>query len=77
MVYKTLIQERIAKGIEDVTISHIDQISPFPYDPMRFGYLICHSHVSILPPTLTGIPTWIIFGAKFPVLCLIRMEEEL
>jgi 2-oxoglutarate dehydrogenase E1 component len=31
-VYQTLIQERDAKGIKDVVISRIEQISPFPYD---------------------------------------------
>lgn len=31
-VYQTLIQERDAKGIKDVAISRIEQISPFPYD---------------------------------------------
>ncbi|KAJ8583721.1 2-oxoglutarate dehydrogenase, E1 component [Rhizopogon salebrosus TDB-379] len=31
-VYQTLIQEREAKGIKDVVISRIEQISPFPYD---------------------------------------------
>ncbi len=40
-VYHTLLQEREAKGIKDVAISRVEQISPFPYD------LVC--------PPLTGI----------------------
>ncbi|KIJ11039.1 hypothetical protein PAXINDRAFT_138125, partial [Paxillus involutus ATCC 200175] len=31
-VYYTLLQEREEKGIEDVAISRIEQLSPFPYD---------------------------------------------
>ena len=31
-VYHTLIQERQDKGINDVVISRVEQISPFPYD---------------------------------------------
>ncbi|KAG5643626.1 hypothetical protein DXG03_000593 [Asterophora parasitica] len=31
-VYHTLLQEREEKGIKDVAISRIEQISPFPYD---------------------------------------------
>jgi 2-oxoglutarate dehydrogenase E1 component len=31
-VYHTLLQEREDKGIKDVAISRIEQVSPFPYD---------------------------------------------
>ena len=31
-VYYTLLQEREDKGIRDVAISRLEQISPFPYD---------------------------------------------
>ncbi|EMD39728.1 2-oxoglutarate dehydrogenase complex E1 component mitochondrial precursor [Gelatoporia subvermispora B] len=31
-VYQTLLQEREDKGIKDVVISRVEQISPFPYD---------------------------------------------
>ena len=31
-VYHTLLQEREAKGIKDIAISRVEQISPFPYD---------------------------------------------
>ena len=31
-VYYTLLQEREDKGIKDVAISRLEQISPFPYD---------------------------------------------
>ena len=31
-VYHTLLQEREDKGINDVVISRLEQISPFPYD---------------------------------------------
>ena len=35
-VYHTLLQEREDKGINDVVISRVEQISPFPYDLVRF-----------------------------------------
>jgi hypothetical protein len=31
-VYHALLQEREAKGIKDIAISRVEQISPFPYD---------------------------------------------
>ena len=31
-VYHTLLQEREEKGYNDVAISRVEQISPFPYD---------------------------------------------
>jgi 2-oxoglutarate dehydrogenase E1 component len=31
-----LLQEREAKGIKDVAISRVEQISPFPYDLVRY-----------------------------------------
>lgn len=34
-VYHTLLQEREDKGITDVAISRLEQISPFPYDLVR------------------------------------------
>lgn len=34
-VYYTLLQEREDKGIKDVAISRIEQLSPFPYDLVR------------------------------------------
>lgn len=37
-VYYTLLQEREEKGIKDVAISRLEQISPFPYDLVG----ICH-----------------------------------
>jgi 2-oxoglutarate dehydrogenase E1 component len=42
-VYHALLQEREAKGIKDVAISRVEQISPFPYD------LVCS------PPTGIGM----------------------
>ncbi|KAG6874668.1 hypothetical protein C0993_012670, partial [Termitomyces sp. T159_Od127] len=33
-VYHTLLQEREEKGIKDVAISRIEQLSPFPYDQL-------------------------------------------
>ena len=35
-VYFTLLQEREKRGIKDIAISRIEQISPFPYD------IVCH-----------------------------------
>lgn len=66
-VYHTLLQEREAKGIKDIAISRVEQISPFPYD------LVCPLFTSIgmyfdcprLPPTLTRILMLIFFGAKY------------
>ena len=37
-VYHTLMQEREDKGITDVAISRLEQISPFPYDLVRYMY---------------------------------------
>jgi 2-oxoglutarate dehydrogenase E1 component len=37
-VYHTLLQEREEKGIKDVAISRIEQLSPFPYDLVRFPF---------------------------------------
>lgn len=34
-VYHTLLQEREDKGINDVVISRLEQVSPFPYDLVR------------------------------------------
>lgn len=34
-VYHALLQERDDKGINDVVISRVEQISPFPYDLVR------------------------------------------
>ena len=31
-VYYTLLQEREEKGLKDVAISRLEQVSPFPYD---------------------------------------------
>jgi hypothetical protein len=39
-VYYALVQEREARGIKDIAISRVEQISPFPYDLVRaFGCL--------------------------------------
>ncbi len=37
-VYYTLLQEREEKGYNDVAISRLEQISPFPYDLVRFFF---------------------------------------
>lgn len=34
-VYFTLLQAREERGIKDVAISRIEQLSPFPYDLVR------------------------------------------
>lgn len=34
-MYHALLQERDDKGINDVVISRVEQISPFPYDLVR------------------------------------------
>ena len=38
-VYHTLLQEREDKGINDVAISRVEQISPFPYDLVSLSVL--------------------------------------
>ena len=68
-VYYALLQEREAKGIKDIAISRVEQISPFPYD------LVCPptfprywSIVQLFPrslPTLTRILMRIFSGAKY------------
>jgi 2-oxoglutarate dehydrogenase complex dehydrogenase (E1) component-like enzyme len=35
-VYYALVQERDSRGIKDIAISRVEQLSPFPYD------LVCH-----------------------------------
>lgn len=35
-VYFALLQEREARGIKDIAISRLEQISPVPYDMVRF-----------------------------------------
>ena len=35
-VYQTLLAEREEKGYNDVVISRLEQISPFPYDLVSF-----------------------------------------
>lgn len=37
-VYYTLLQAREERGIRDVAISRIEQVSPFPYDMVRFFF---------------------------------------
>jgi len=34
-VYFTLLQAREERGIKDVAISRVEQLSPFPYDMVR------------------------------------------
>ncbi|KAI0300421.1 2-oxoglutarate dehydrogenase complex E1 component mitochondrial precursor [Russula brevipes] len=46
-VYYTLLQEREAKGIKDVAISRVEQISPFPYD-MITPHLDAYPNADIL-----------------------------
>ena len=36
-VYYTLLQARQERGIRDVAISRLEQISPFPYDLVKIG----------------------------------------
>ena len=38
-VYYTLLQEREEKGINDVAISRVEQLSPFPYDLVCIGFV--------------------------------------
>jgi 2-oxoglutarate dehydrogenase complex dehydrogenase (E1) component-like enzyme len=40
-VYHALLQEREDKGIKDVAISRVEQLSPFPYDLVRL--LLCYN----------------------------------
>ena len=34
-IYYTLVQEREQRGVKDVAISRLEQLSPFPYDLVR------------------------------------------
>lgn len=67
-VYYTLLQERQEKGIKDVAISRVEQISPFPYDMVRSLWRILpfhvYSSVSSLLRTSTSILMPIFYGAK-------------
>jgi 2-oxoglutarate dehydrogenase complex dehydrogenase (E1) component-like enzyme len=40
-VYFALLQEREDKGIKDVAISRIEQLSPFPYDIVSTDTIPC------------------------------------
>ena len=40
-VYHYLLAEREARGIKDVVISRVEQISPFPYDLVRRIAAVC------------------------------------
>lgn len=58
-VYHTLLQEREAKGIKDIAISRVEQISPFPYDlvcPPFSPPLECRLTVPQIAPHLDAYP---------------------
>ena len=68
-VYHTLLQEREDKGINDVVISRVEQISPFPYDLVstpRYDQMV--DAVLMIPLrsrlTLTSTPTRTFSGAR-------------
>lgn len=53
-VYYTLLQEREDKGIKDVAISRVEQVSPFPYDLVRPHVLVsCAASITLFAPQLT------------------------
>ena len=68
-VYFALLQEREEKGIKDVAISRIEQLSPFPYDIVSTGTVpreINTDHKSSRSlPTSISIPTLICSGVKY------------
>jgi hypothetical protein len=47
-IYHTLLQEREERGIADVAISRLEQLSPFPYD------LVCDIHWCLQTRILCG-----------------------
>ena len=67
-VYHTLLAAREERGIKDIAISRIEQISPFPYDLVRSLFysvrrlIIEQFHRS--RPTWTSTPTPLNFGAR-------------
>jgi 2-oxoglutarate dehydrogenase E1 component len=56
-VYYTLLKEREARGIHDVAISRLEQISPFPYDLVgNFLSFVLSSQLMTL--MISSLHTW-------------------
>lgn len=75
-VYYALLKERRDRGIKNVAISRLEQISPFPYEMVRitntFPILSLISIDLGYPPTSTNIPMPTFFGAKYvPIISLV------
>jgi hypothetical protein len=68
-VYFALLQEREEKGIKDVAISRIEQLSPFPYDIVSTCTESCEINTDYKSVRslhiLTSIPTPIYSGVKY------------
>lgn len=65
-VYFTLLQARQERGIKDVAISRVEQLSPFPYDMVRRAAVLTSELTNEFRslPTLINIPMLIFSGAK-------------
>ncbi len=66
-VYHTLLAAREERGITDIAISRIEQISPFPYDLVRYFQLLKRFFIELSPRshlTSTSTPTRVCFGAR-------------
>ena len=62
-VYQTLLQERQDKGINDVVISRLEQISPFPYDLVRSAILPQVIRTDECPKAFYLVANVVIFSA--------------
>lgn len=78
-VYYTLLQEREEKGINDVAISRVEQLSPFPYDLVRIEFVGSYGigtyplHRSHLISTSTPTLSW--FGLRYDVWSVSRIPD--
>jgi hypothetical protein len=67
-VYYTLLQAREERGIKDVAISRIEQLSPFPYDMVSTFVMDCRTLIDLegSRSLLISIntPMLIFFGVK-------------
>lgn len=63
-VYYTLIKEREARGIKDVAISRVEQLSPFPYDLVRI--ILCMTETGSNYPPRSHL---ILTNTLMPTLC--------
>ena len=82
-VYYNLLQEREEKGIKDVAISRLEQISPFPYDlvgVIDFSYTLQVILIfSVAYPTLGQVSKCrytLVPGSSFVIRCEVPITDQ-